>query len=77
MQPGRIVGAPVAVPYNPNFIAAGEGRVWGLATSGNTLVRFDTESEQVDVFSAGVDLGGREYGRLPSVRTPLDRPRGR
>ena len=55
---GRIVGAPVAVPYNPNFIAAGEGRVWGLATSGNTLVRFDTESEQVDVFSAGVDLGG-------------------
>ena len=61
---GRIVGASVPVPYNPDYIAAGEGRVWGLAAAGNRLVRFDTESKKVDVFSAGVDLGGGEYADI-------------
>ncbi len=38
--------------------------MWGLAASGNRLVRFDTESKKVDVFSAGVDLGGGEYADI-------------
>ena len=61
---GRIVGAPVAGSVRPGLHRGRRGPRVGLAASGNRLVRFDTASEQVDVFSAGVDLGGGEYADI-------------
>ena len=61
---GEIVGTPVPLPYDPDHIAAGDGRVWTLADRVGRLTRFDIRSEALETYSAGADLGGGLYPDL-------------
>ena len=72
---GKVVGTPVDLPYDPDVLAAGEGRVWSLSKRGNHLVRLTVATGQIDEFEAGVDLGGRDVrGSRTSARMPSGSP---
>ena len=58
------VGPAIAVPVQPDRVAAAGGYVWTLVESGGELVRIEPERPTVESFPSPIDLGGGLYPDL-------------
>ena len=68
---GRVVGETIALPTDPDHLAAADGRVWAIAEGGGSLVRVAADSGSVDELPSGIDLGGGDYADLAATQSAV------